>query len=349
MAITEIAYCTREQVQRALNLADVPRLNGRVDSAIMSGARQVHGLLHRQFYPTTATRLFDLPKQFTLWLDHLELAAAPTQILSAGIPMAASTDYILGPIDGPPYRWIDQNYIAVVPFQPGASDQQCISVTGDYGYPTSTNPVTTLGLTAGSSASTIVLNDSSAVGVGSLILIDSERLLVSDKTVSTTGATITADLTNAKSAVSVTVSSGALINPGELILIDAERMFVEYVAGNVLTVDRAVNGSTLATHTTGATVFAPRTASVLRARTGSTAASHTTGAVVSVLAAPSLVSELNLAYAITNNERALAAYSRTGSPDTTSLYRDKGRGIAELAADTVAAYGRQMRTRAVGS
>lgn len=349
MAITEIAYCTREQVQRALNLADVPRLNGRVDSAIMSGARQVHGLLHRQFYPTTATRLFDLPQSFTLWLDQLELAAAPTAMLSAGIPMTVDRDYLLGPIDGPPYRWIDQNYNAVVPFQPGPSDQRCISVSGDFGYPTTTISATTLGLTAGSSATTLILNDSSTVGVGSLILIDSERLLVSDKTVSTTGATITADLTSAKNNVSVTVSSGALINPGELILIDAERMFVEYVAGNTLTVDRAVNGSTLAAHTSGATVYAPRTASVLRARAGSMAASHNSGAAVSLLAAPSLVSELNLAYAITNNEAALAAYSRTASPDTTSLYRDRGRGVTDLAADAVRTFGRQMRTRAVGS
>ena len=61
MTITEVAYCTREMVQRALNLADNPRLNTRVDNAIMAGARQVEGLLHRRFYPETKTLSFDMP------------------------------------------------------------------------------------------------------------------------------------------------------------------------------------------------------------------------------------------------------------------------------------------------
>jgi hypothetical protein len=347
MAITEVAYCTREQVQRALNLADLPRLNSRVDSAIMAGARQVHGLLHRRFYPNTTTYLFDQPEAGILWLEQFELAAAPTSIISGATAMTVGTDVFLRPLDGPPYTWLEANYGGKVFWQSASTPQAAISITGDFGYSTVTNAVTTLGLTAGSGVTTLVLNDSGAVGVGSLILIDSERMIVSDKTLSTTGATITADLTNSKALVSIPVSSGTLIQPGELILIDSERMFVEYVAGNTLTVDRAVNGSTLATHTNGATVYAPRTASVLRGKLGTTAASHNSGATVSLLSAPSLISELNLAYAITNEERAFAAYSRTSNPDTTSLYRDKGRGVAELAADAVASYGRQQRSRAV--
>lgn len=349
MAITEIAYCTREQVQRALNLADLPRLNGRVDSAIMSGARQVHGLLHRRFYPLTTTYAFDQPSTGTLWLDQYELAAAPTSIISGTQAMTAGTDVFLRPLDGPPYMWLEANYGGRVFWQSVSTPQAAISITGDFGYPPRLLSAGTLGAAINSSVAGLVLSDSTQVGVGSLILIDSERLLVSDKTMSTTSATITADLTNSKALVSIPVSSGALIQPGELILIDSERMFVEYVTGNTLTVDRAVNGSTLATHSNGATVFAPRTASVLRAQAGSTAASHNSGAAITLLAAPSLISELNLAYAVTNNERALAAYARTSNPDTTSLYRDKGRGVAELENDARSAYGRQMRTRAVGS
>lgn len=349
MAITEVAYCTREQVQRTLNLADTPELNSRVDSAIMSGARQIFGLLHRAFYPRTQTLTFDQPEAGILWLEDygVELAAAPTQILSGTQTMTAGTDVLLRPITGPPYRWLEASYAGTVFWQSINTPQGAVSITGDFGYPPNPIVAGTLASTPTSTSATIALSDSSTVGVGSLILIDSERLLVSDKTMSATGATITADPTNSKAAVTLAVSSGALINPGEMILVDSERMQVEYVVGNNLTVRRAVNGSALAAHTIGATVSAPRTASVLRARLGTTAASHSSGATITRLDAPSLVSELNLAYAITNNERALAAYSRTGSPDTTSLYRDKGRGIAELAADTVAAYGRQMRSRAV--
>ena len=107
MAITEVAYCTREDVQRALNLADIPRLNNRVDQAVMTGARQIHGLLHRVFYPTTKTVLFDQPNGANLWLYELELSAAPTAILSGGVSMTIGTDVFLRPKSGPPYRWLE--------------------------------------------------------------------------------------------------------------------------------------------------------------------------------------------------------------------------------------------------
>lgn len=347
MAITEVAYCTREDVQRALNFADIPRLNTRVDQAIMTGARQIHGLLHRHFYPVTATHSFDQPEGANLWLYQLELAAAPTQILSGGNAMTAGTDVFLRPDDGPPYRWLEASSGGRVFWQSVNTPQNAISVTGDYGYPTNSIVTGTLGATVNASAATLTLNDSAAAGVGSLILIDTERLIVSDKTMSTTTATITADLTATKSQVAVTVNSGVLINPGELILIDSERMQVEYVVGNVLTVDRAVNGSALATHTNGATVYAPRTASVLRGRHGSTAASHNSGATITALKAPSLISELNLAYAINNQQGASGTYARSLETDVATLYKDKGRGVLDLENDAYQAYGRKARGRAV--
>lgn len=347
MAITEVAYCTREDVQRSLNLADIPRLNIRVDQAVMAGARQVHGLLHRRFYPETKTVLFDQPEGLSLWLYELELAAAPTQILSGGIPMTVNTDVFLRPKSGPPYRWLEASSGGGVFWQSVTTPQASISITGDYNYPV--NPVTvgTLGATITSGATTLALSDSSVAGVGALILIDSERLIISDKTMTSTTATLSADLTASKSQVAITVSSGALINPGELILIDSERMQVEYVTGNVLTVDRAVNGSALAAHTIGATIFAPRTASVLRARLGTTAASHSSGAAIIQLQAPSLVRELNLAYAINNQQGASGTYARSLEQDVATLYKDKGRGVLDLENDAYQAFGRKARGRAV--
>ncbi len=347
MAITEVAYCTREDVQRALNLADIPRLNTRVDQSIMAGARQVHGLLHRRFYPETKTVLFDQPEAGNLWLFEQELAATPTQILSGGVPMTPGTDVFLRPKSGPPYRWLEASTGGGVFWQSVNTPQNSISVTGDYNYPVTPAAGGTLGLTFGASATMMILNDSSAVGVGALILIDTERLIVADKTMSATGATLGADLTATKSQVAITVSSGALVSPGELILIDSERMQVEYVTGNVLTVDRAVNGSALAAHATGATVLAMRTATVLRGQLGTTAASHTTGAAITALRAPSLVAELNLAYAINNQQGASGTYARSLEQDVATLYKDKGRGILDLENDTYQAYGRKARGRAV--
>lgn len=346
MAITEVAYCTREGVQRALNLADVPRLNERVDAAIMAGARQVEGFLHRRFYPTTKTVLFDQPDGTQLWLYDQELAAAPTSILSGGTPMTIGTDVFLRPRSGPPYRWLEAGYAGSVFWQSVNTPQNAISVTGDFDYPVNTLSVSTLTASVTSSATTMTLA-SSVPGIGALFLIDSERVLISDKAYVATSVTLAADVAAGKSAVALTVSSGAGLFPGELIVIDSERMYIETVIGNVITVDRAVNGSVLAAHTNGTAIYAPRQATVIRAMAGTTTASHSSGATVSRLAPPSMVSELNLAYAIENEEAALSAYARSATPDMVNRYKDRGLGIMDLEEATYAAYGRKARSRAV--
>lgn len=346
MTSSEVAYCTREDVQRALNIADNPRLNAAVDRAILAGARDLEGTLHRRFYPETKTVLFDQPTGGSLWLYELELAAAPTQILSGGVPMTVGTDVFLRPKSGPPYRWLEASASAAVFWQSINTPQAAISITGDYNWPVITAAAGTLGLTAGSGAAQLILNDSSVVGVGSLILIDTERLIVTEKTMSATGATLSADLGNVKSNTAVTVSDGTLIHPGETVLVDAERMYVQYVTGNTLTVERAVAGSALAAHTNTTAVYAPRTATASRGQLGTTAASHSSGAAISLLLAPSLVREANLALAINNIEQALSAYARpVGAGDN---QRDStGRGVQQILDDTYTAFGRKARGRAV--
>lgn len=347
MTITEVAYCTREMVQRALNLADNPRLNSRVDDAIMAGARQVEGLLHRKFYPETATFSFDQPDDEYLWL-YRDLAGEPTEILSGGTPMTVDTDVLLRPQSGPPFRWLEARFSGGVFWQAQSTPQEAIVITSDrWNYPTATVPVTTLGLTVNATASAVQLAFSAQVGVGSLLLAGDERMIVTGKTYSTTGATLGADLASSKSAVTVTVSDGTVFETGEVIVLDSERMFVEEVIGNTLTVDRAVNASALAAHTTGATLYAPRTATVLRGAAGSTAAAHSSGATISLLKPPSLVSELNLAYAINNQQGASGAYARSLEADVATLYRDKGRGVADLENDAYQAYGVKVRSRAI--
>jgi hypothetical protein len=341
MTITEVAYCTREMVQRALNLADNPRLNDRVDNAVMAGARQVEGFLHRTFYPETRTIAFDQPDDEFLWL-YRDLTGEP-EILSGGTPMTIDTDVLLRPKGGPPFRWLEARFSGSVFWQAEDTPQNSVVITGDWGYPTTIVPVATV---AGITATAVQLDFSAQVGVGSLILVGAERMIVTGKTFVTTGTTITADLTASKSAVTVQVSDGTVFEGGEMIVIDSERMFVEQVIGNNLTVDRAVGGSALAAHTTGAVPYAPRTASVLRGVLGTLAVSHTAGDTVSLIKAPSLITELNLAYAINNEEQALAAYARTsGASDN---QRDGvGRGVVDLQEDVYTAYGVKARSRAV--
>lgn len=56
------------------------------------------------------------------------------------------------------------------------------------------------------------------------------------------------------SETDITMTAGHGLTGGETIIIDSEHMFVSAVSTNTLTVQRAVNGTTAATHSSGATV-----------------------------------------------------------------------------------------------
>jgi hypothetical protein len=341
----EIPYVTREMVQDAVPSTGTPRFDARIDQAILAASRDAEGLLHRTFYPWTGTRWFDQPDDMTLWLYEHELAEAPTEIISGTQTMTAA-DYILGPESGPPYRWIDVNYGGSVSWSADGTPQDAIAITGTFGHPATVAAVTTLTGAVNSSVTTMPLASSVGVGTGSLILVDSERMLVSRLSSASTGATLAGDLAANKGITSVPVSSGALVAAGERILLGSEYMTIQDVAGNTLIVERAVRGSVLAAHTTGATVYAPRSATVSRGLLGTTAAAHDSADVVSTITAPSLVQELVLAFAINNVQQALGAYTRPrGSGDNRS--DQPGRGIAEIMEDAYTRYGRKARSRAV--
>lgn len=68
-----------------------------------------------------------------------------------------------------------------------------------------------------------------------------------------TGATLGEELDT--SEVAIDLSDGLDVSPGATLLIDSEQMYVTSVSGDTVTVERGVNGSTAATHSTGATVY----------------------------------------------------------------------------------------------
>tara|TARA_R100001086_G_scaffold143590_1_gene75633 strand:- start:9033 stop:9956 length:924 start_codon:yes stop_codon:yes gene_type:complete len=65
----------------------------------------------------------------------------------------------------------------------------------------------------------------------------------------------TVDAIGSTSTTTVTVSSGSTTYVGDTILVGTEQMYVTNVDGNTLTVIRAVNGTTAATHSGGATYY----------------------------------------------------------------------------------------------
>jgi len=212
-------------------------------------------------------------------------------------------------------------------------------VTGQVGASARTKAAGTLSASMNTSVTTMTVSDASMVGVGDLVTLDSERVIVTDKALTTTGTTITADMTGLSSGTSVTVASGTAVHAGEYIVIDSERIFVEQVNGNTLTVKRGAQSSALAVHTSGATVYAPRVCTVERACTGTTAASHNSAITLYVNDPPALVQEAGLALALNNLEQGKNAYARTTG--TGEMQQEAtGRGVKQIVEDCIARHGR---------
>lgn len=341
----EVGYCTREQVQAALDQAESVRLNRRIDEAVRAGRRAVEAYLHRRFYPITGTRY--PPARWVdgriLWLNHQDYEIISLSSLTiAGTALVAGVDYFLAPdLTGPPYTSI-RLFAGAAQAWP-VDDERGLALVGQFGASGAGEAVGTLAANiSSSSATTMTVSDSSLVGVCDLLLLGAERLVVVEKDLVDTTATVAGAVDADMADTSIPVSSGALVKKGETILVGAERMYVEQIAGNTLIVRRAEQGSTLAAHASPDIVYAPRLCTVRRGAAGTTAGTHTAGAALTRNRAPSVVAEASLAYALNYLEQAKSAYARTvGEGD--SAREAGGRGVKAALEDAYVAFGRQGR------
>jgi hypothetical protein len=346
-----ITYCTREMVQREMGFADTARLTARVDRACRAARRDIDRLTHRTFYPTLDTRRFDIPNTGTLWLFDHELADTPTSIITGGTTMA-TTDYILRPESGPPYRWIEIDTSGSVSWTAGDTWQNAISIVGPFGASADSDAAGTITEAMNTSVTTCDVSDSSLVGVGDLLKVDSERMVVTNKTYVDTTVTLSGNIAASKAVTAVAVSSGAGISAGETILVDSERMFVESVSGNTLIVVRGEQGTVLEAHATSDAVYAPRRLTVVRAAAGTTAASHLDNATATRNLPPPLITEGSTALAVNYVQQGSAGYAQVlGSGnqkrDTGNVRDALGGGLSALLETVYAAHGRKARSRAV--
>ena len=72
----------------------------------------------------------------------------------------------------------------------------------------------------------------------------------------TTPAKTTVDAVSSTTATSVSVASAGDLSPAQTVLVDSEQLYITSISGNTLTVERGVNGTTAATHSGGASVYA---------------------------------------------------------------------------------------------
>lgn len=348
-------YCSREDVKSALDVKETARNDAQVDRAIERASRTVEGVLHRRFYPELTTRYFDWPNGLTsrpwrLWLSNNELISITT-LVSGGTTLSASNYFLRrsDEIGEPPYNSVELDLDSDATFGGGSTHQRDIAITGLWGYDHVHEVATTATEAINASETLVNVADSGAVGVGNLFEIDDEHMICTGKTMLDTGVNIDASdsLGASASDVSITMSTttGAP-HVGETILINSERMLVVDVAGSVLTVKRAWDGSVLATHAANADIYAPRTLTMTRGALGTTAATHLINAVVEKVVYPGPVVSLCVAEAIVQLLNEQAGYARTaGSGD--NAREAAGRALKDARDLAKQSHGRKARTVAV--
>lgn len=346
-----IFYATREDIMRALDVKETARNQRQIDDALEAASRSVDGLCHRRFYPVQATRYFDWPPRqgMTPWilrLDDKELISITT--LSSGGKTIDSTAYNLEPnTSGPPFNRVEIKLSSDAAFGGSATYQRDIQVSGLWGYRlTETILGATTAAVSSPTATTISVDGptSALVGVGSVLRIDSERMLVTGRTQASTGQTGT--LGAGKNDVTLPVVNGAAYAVDEVLLLDSERIRIDDIAGNTLTVERAYSGTVLAAHT-AATIYAPRTLTVTRGALGTTADVHTSGSAVTEWQPPGLVHQLTKAEAITQLTQERAGWYLKASTTGNSAGKVSADAIQTLRDQTCAEHGRKARHRGV--
>jgi hypothetical protein len=347
-------YATREQAMNALDFTESARTRIRVDRALASATDIVRGQLKRDFWPVQATRYWPWPvpgrtSTWRLWLDQDELISLDT-LVSGGTTIATG-DYLLEPAnDGPPYDRIEINLGSDASFESGPlTDQRSIAATGLFGYTDDAADAGTIAEALDDVETGVDVSDSASIGVGDLIKVDNERMVVTGKQLLDTGQTVaTGGIDNQRGTTALPVSSGAAFTVDEQIVVDSERMRIADIAGNTLVVERAVNGSVIAAHTATTAVYAYRTLTVTRGVLGTDPAAHNNGSAISRWVPPALVTSYCLAEALNIIEQDPTGWARmAGSGDHQRVM--SGATIDRLAKLAKAQHGRagQMRMRAV--
>lgn len=341
-------YVTREMARAALDSRESAYNNARIDRCIESGSRAAEGILRRRFYPEVATRYFPWPDgTAVLWLDGDENdLESLTSVTSGGVTIPPG-DVIPGPVFGPPYDRLSLESGSAGTWFGGDDPENANAVTARWCGCAVVDVVdTTIVEALDSSETGVDIGPSGLVGVGSILRVGTERMLVTGRTMLDTGQNTAGTLTNSNADRSLLVASSAGFVADEVILVESERMQVLDIAGNILIVRRAVDGSVLAAHASGVDVYAPRTCTVLRGALGTTAAAHDTAAPVLVFEVPALVAELSLALALTALGQSAAGYAQfVGAGENER--EASGRGLGEIRRQARAVYGRGPRVGAV--
>jgi hypothetical protein len=351
-----VQYCTRESVKTALDEAETARSNAQIDDAILSGARDVEGLCSRPeyaFLPVLATRHYDWPNgrgpaDLLRFDDGHTLISATAVTTDNGATTLAPSSYFLEPTNRPPYTAISINRASAASFSSRTTSQRAIGITGTWGWADLNVRVgaLTATLAAAEDAAAALTWSTARFGVGDLLLVGAERMVITERSFVDTAQALQAGIGASEADVTLQVEDGTAFAAEEIIAVGGERMRVIDVIGDVLIVKRAQDGSQLAEHDAADAVHALTGVELARAVLGTELAEHAPAAVVYRWKPPALLATLNRAYALNTLLQERSGYARVAG--TGEFAREfTGRGIAAIEADVKQVYGVKARHRSI--
>lgn len=335
-------YATVEAVKNAGNIngpAETARLLRILDARTTSFQRW----LGRHFYPTLETRLFDWPTAdasayaIVLNADLLEVIS----LVSASVEISNFFEY---PQSGPPFSRIEIDLAHGEAFSAGGSWQNQIAVEGVWGFCRDTDSIGALVESVNDTVLTIKVPDASLVGIGDLLKIDDEQMIVARRSLIEVGTALSAGVDGEESTRVIPLDDASKVHAGEIITIDAERLLIEDIAGNNAICTRSVDGSLLAEHMSAATVYAARELVVERGAVGTLPAEHSADTDIGRNVPPGLITELCIAETLAAREQELSGYGReTGQGD--GAFELRGIGLSDLRKRVDLRYARNGGTR----
>lgn len=335
-----------------------------VDSSIEAAVDDIDRLCKRRFWNAIETNVWDWPNfqrayPWRIWLDAKEVAdnagtgplgVAPvitTGVQSSNPKVIPLSALFWQPRNyGPPWDAIEINRSTVYSYGLSNTPQEDVSIMAVYGYWTQTKLGGALAAAVSTtSVTTATVSNGAVLGVGDVINIDTEAMLVRDRAMADSGqAQQGSGCTTAQASDNIlAVTDGTKYFVDEILQLDAEWLHVLSISGNNLTVERSYNGTVLATHS-GAEIFAQRLLTVQRGFGGSTAATHLNSAGITVDIVPGQVRELAIAESLNYVYQKTDAYARTIGENSRIV---PGGSLPDLRNRVYEAFGRKGRQRHV--
>lgn len=284
-----------------------------VDTAIAATSDDLEAPPARRLYPlTNQTISYNWPptdpdsNTRELWLNHDFVSITS---LTAGGTTISSSDYVLKPVTGPPYYKIELKDTASNFLTANTDRINAIVIVGTTGHSIDKTLRGTCQYVS-ATGTEIVLSVDNTVGVGSLLNINSEWMQTRERYWNLTSDKLAANLTAASDSQTVTLETAAAgYCAGETVMVGTEKMLVTNYENSVLTVQRAVDGTVLAAHSTGDRVSKWNRFKVERAAIGSTAAAHGGGDSVYSWDWPPLYNQLTIAKSIALVQSTAAGFA----------------------------------------